>query len=164
MPLHTWCHSLCCTAQVSRLVLLGAAVPANAFTSDWPRHKLGAEEINVFYSAHDEALGTGFWVGEALSGEVCKAMVNDLKPLGLVGVQPVVDIPNVESVNVTSEVEGHNPNRWLMSSRVSHALGLELPRGGACGESDVLTDQASEDIAWHDIIDSEDNHHGQPDP
>jgi len=110
---------------VSRLILLGAALHSDALSTDFNRSTLGADRITVYYSAHDEALSGGFSVGEALSGEVCR-----VGALGLVGVDTLGGIPDgVESIDLTDQVSGHNPNLWLMSPAVNDALASELGLG-----------------------------------
>eukprot|EP00658_Telonema_sp_P-2_P020692 TRINITY_DN18200_c0_g1_i3.p3 TRINITY_DN18200_c0_g1~~TRINITY_DN18200_c0_g1_i3.p3 ORF type:complete len:201 (-),score=39.64 TRINITY_DN18200_c0_g1_i3:20-622(-) len=176
--MHSWIyHSLCeppylwhlAAVQVDRLALLAAAVPSNCFDEDqaFPRARVAAKAISVFHSSNDDVLSSGFWLGEALSGEVGAAVCGGLVPLGLNGIpsQPVSNLDRVDVLDVSAEVGGHNPNTWLTSTSLNELLGVEL--GAPCfdsalgedeefdaGEDEELGEQEFQDSCWPGELDA----------
>jgi len=124
-------HEQGADAFVRNLIFIGAAVGADALSprGEFPRGRIQASRVVVFYSANDDVLASGtflpsvFAVGEAFSGALL-----GLKALGAVG--PAERYSADESYDVSEEVKGHNPSEWLSCARVK-----DLIQGSCCAKA-----------------------------
>lgn len=116
----------------THLVLLGAAVPADALAAggDFPRGRLAAAAVTVFFSAHDSVLRSYFPLGEAASGRLGGLLGLGSPAMGLGGVLEPLPA-GCASIDVSATVREHNPNLWLLSATVRDHIAAAAGGGRA---------------------------------
>jgi pimeloyl-ACP methyl ester carboxylesterase len=87
-------------AKIKLLVLIGAAVDASCFTTDYAAANKTVQKVHVFYSQRDEVLGRAFMLDQVFT----HALGHD----GPVGVCP----PWVVATDVTDAVGSHSGYRF----------------------------------------------------
>lgn len=110
----------------AELILLGAAVDAGCLTAraEFDRTLVRAAQVHVLFSANDEVLKAGFRLGEAMSGKGVAG-----RALGLHGVLGGALPEATTNVDVSSSVDGHNPNSWLLSPDVMAVISPSAGQG-----------------------------------
>lgn len=107
--------------QVQYLALLGAAVPRDALEprGEFPRDRLLARNVDIFYTHKDSILSNYFKLGEGIHS---LSFTSDA--LGLVG--PEGSTGSTAAFDVAEEVSSHSAEQYLLASTFTKRLAMHL--------------------------------------
>eukprot|EP00434_Breviolum_minutum_P014977 symbB.v1.2.013204.t1/scaffold929.1/size151260/7 len=140
-------------AQIQYLALLGAAVPRDVMQPDgeFPRNRLLARSVDVFYTRKDSILSSFFRLGEGLHAFFQAEHRENHEALGLLG--PFDDTDEIGAFDLKEEVSSHSAEQYLLAPTFAKRLALQL----CCKQSElagiqkkltlVLTDELMAEIS-----------------